>query len=489
MKSFSSMVALGALSTAGFVLLASAQSGDDTWHPLPRMKKAPAQPSKPPMSRAEFEEYTRTIRMTAQMVGNAGAQRLARAHGLNILNITWEDTGRFKNSAVGPNISDMTIQVGVEDPRTGQFGVTAMPVIRFPNFSDITADLDPRDFTLLVGNEKGRNLKRISLYEFLADPTAYLTNAGSWLGRNRSLLAARDSKVLVSAQACFLPVPKKGIATFNPVLFNYQSVSGDPAVLTVLVTREGTSVTVIDNKRDAFRTGFIWGQRLFHNDNGMRASLTGERLSDYKAGIERPGKTGPEVRKRDDSGLNMVLLIQIPLKQKHPMRGGFGGGFPAAAGEAADVGLLKERRSDVENAVIGHGDLEGPFTEIDNLAIERDPRFPVRVTVQFYKATSNGVVSEADMRAIKGQIDRVYSLSDSVGSLVTGGRTGRVTEYHGMKVQPPGWWDEFWRRHERNTGDTRWEAIAKLRALIGKNYTYRPVCDLYLRDLLREPAK
>ena len=59
----------------------------------------------------------------------------------------------------------------------------------------------------------------------------------------------------------------------------------------------------------------------------------------------------------------------------------------------------------MENAVIGHGENEGPFTEIANLPIERDPRFPVRVTVQFYKATSNGVVSEADMAEIAAQID------------------------------------------------------------------------------------
>src|SRR5437660_7903 len=82
----------------------------------------------------------------------------------------------------------------------------------------------------------------------------------SWIGRGKSLLSGRDSHVLVSAQACFLPVPKEGLATFNPVLFNYQSVSGDPAVLTVLATREGTSTTVIDNKRDSFSEGSTWGQ-------------------------------------------------------------------------------------------------------------------------------------------------------------------------------------------------------------------------------------
>jgi hypothetical protein len=65
--------------------------------------------------------------------------------------------------------------------------------------------------------------------------------------------------VLVSAQAAFLPIPKEGEAEFNPVIFNYQSYAGDPAVLTIVATREGTSATIIDNVRDAFPAGFSWG--------------------------------------------------------------------------------------------------------------------------------------------------------------------------------------------------------------------------------------
>lgn len=426
-----------------------------------------------------YEAYVKTIQSTASMVQNSQSQSFAQRLGLNILNVTWEDTGRYKGSSVGPNISDMTIQVGAEDPTTKRFNVTCMPVIRFPNFSDKTCDIDPRDFTLLVGNEKGRGLKRISLHEFLQQPTNYLSKPGSWLGKNRSLFAQRDEKVLVSAQACFLPIPKSGKATFNPVLFNYQSMSGDPAVLTILATREGTSTTIIDNKRDAFREGSAWGQRLFHNQDGMRASLTGERYSDF--GVSNP--TGGKGGDKDISGMNMVLLIQVPLKQKNPMRsGGFGGGVMASP----TMESTKSRRSDVENAVIGHGELEGPFTEIDNLKIERDTRFPVRVTVQFYKATSNGVVTEADMKQIKSEIDSVYEQSDEVGSLVTGGNTVRITEYDGPKVQPAGWWNEFWKRHEENTGDSRAEAIAKLKKLLGQNYMERPVTDLYLRNCLRK---
>ncbi|MEZ0324721.1 MAG: hypothetical protein ACAH95_02350 [Fimbriimonas sp.] len=465
-------VSLAALAFVGtFAAIGNAQ--DSSWDPLAGFR----QPKKPARV---TEEYATAVRRVADMVSDSHASSLVRAEGLNVLNLTWEDTGRYKNSSVGPNISDMTIQVALEQPGQRGMEVRSMPVMRYDNFTDKTADLDPEGFTLLVGNEKGRPLRRVSLAEFLDDPTTYLTKPHSWKGRQRTLSAARDTKVLVSAQAAFLPVPKQGKATFNPVIFNYQSVSGDPAVLTILATREGTSTTVIDNKRDAFREGSAWGQRLFFNQNGQRASLTGERLSSF-------GRPGMGAGGKSDSGLNMVLLIQVPLKQRTaarkfdemaPMNGAFGG--------AGGASFKKSREgSDVEAAVIGHGDLEGPFTEIDNLSIERDDRFPVRVTVQFYKATSNGIVSQADVEQVKKEIDRVYSYGSSVGSLVVGGETGRVTEYEGSKVQPAGWWEDFWRRHEQNTGNNRWEAIRKLRRLLGQDYMTRPVCRLYLNDVLR----
>jgi hypothetical protein len=139
--------------------------------------------------------------------------------------------------------------------------------------------------------------------------------------------------------------------------------------------------------------------------------------------------------------------------------------------------------SNVEAAVIGHGRVEGPFTEIDDLEIERDPRFPVRVTVQFYKATSNGVVAEADLVDIRKQIARVYADADYVGSLVTQGTTGRPTEYDGSKQEPPGWWQDFWTRYEQNTGQSRQDALAMLRRLRGE--TWMPRSPEELKEELR----
>jgi hypothetical protein len=293
--------------------------------------------------------------------------------------------------------------------------------------------------------------------------------------------------VLVSAQACFLPIPKSGKATFNPVLFNYQSRKGDPAVLAILATREGTSVTVIDNERDAFRSGSVWGQRLFFNANGQRASLTGERESDFVAkGGDRTSPTpGVPGQSQEASGLNMVLLIQVPLKQQPPPVPRAKIGFEKMISPCQAAYPVPSFGSDIEDAVIGHGKLEGRFTEIDNLAIERDERFPVRVTVQFYKATSNGVATEADIAAIKASIERIYVQSEDAGSLVTGGKTGRVTEYEGAKVQPTDWWEDFWERYEASTGIGRHEAIVRLRQLLGSHFRQEPACELYLRDLLR----
>jgi hypothetical protein len=439
---FTVVIALTLLAVSATEALASAPTGDVPFTPY-------GQRSSP----EDDAEYRAAIQRTANMVWDENAQNLAAAHGLHIVNVTWEDSGRYYDSAVGPNISDVTIQVASGDPRTEAFELTLMPVIRYPNFTDLTADISPDRFYLLVGNEKGEGLKRVSLREYLANIRRYLNDPQSWAGDGASLLAERDSHMLVSAQAAFLAIPKQGKAEFNPVIFNYQSYAGDPAVLTIVATREGTSATVIDNVRDAFPAGFSWGQRLFFNQNGKRASFTGERLSDFDT-QDRPA-SGASPEAAGEGGLNMVLLIQVPLKQKHPFEQELVAMEALAAPAAESAGLAK---SDVEAAVVGHGAVEGPFTEIDGLQIERDERFPIRVTVQFYKATSNGVVLTADMEEIAAQIQRVYDNGDYVGSLVVDGPSERLTEYDGNKIQPAGWWVAFWHRFEANTGLTQQQA-------------------------------
>jgi len=421
-------------------------------------------------------DYGRVVRDTAAMTSQPTANALALAHGLNLVNVAWEDTARFQGSCVGPNISDLTIQVHHPD------GPTCMPVLRHPNFADRTCDVPLDAITVPVGNQTdGEPRRHVPLRTYLSDLRQFLSVPGSWSGPTRSLLrgpgdAGDDTDVLVSAQACFLPVPKQGEARFNPVLFNYQSRPGAPAVLAILVTREGTSATIIDNQRDAFASGPRWGQRLFHNAHGERASLTGTRVSDFVAGGGDALDAATSVE--EAAGLNRVLLIQVPLLQPEPPPRPVYALASQAVPCCAPVrrrasfgaGMFGGSQSTVEEAVIGHGDLEGPFTEIDGQAIRRDPRFPIRVTVQFYQATDNGVCSVSDVRRLAAAIDEVYADGHASGSLVFGdaGRTTAWDDQGQGKAEPPHWWKTFWAQRSAATGRTQQQLQADLATLLGR---------------------
>lgn len=422
---------------------------------------AAKEPDPEALLRVESNRYRAVIAKVANMVDDARVIDFARVRGLDVVNVTWEDTARFDDSAVGPNISDLTIQVLREVPRKSgtRLEATLMPVIRHPNFTDKTGDVPIDKIRLLVGNERGQPLTEVPLATYLGDLRRFLSKPTSWAGEGKSLLAPRDTHVLVSAQAAFLPIPKAGLATFNPVLFNYQSGKKNPAVLAIVATREGTSATIIDNSRDGFEDGGVWGQRLFFNTHGQKASFTGKRLSDTAP--DEVDQTA-SLALGDEAGLNMVMLIQVPLKQK-PRRGvgvaSFGIGLMGAGSGGGGFG--DGAISNVEAAVIGHGAVEGPFVEVDDLPIERDPRYPIRVTVQFYKATSNGVVSRRDMVQIQSQIKRVLKDADYVGSLVVGtrGKALRPTAWLGDRREPSDWWRLFWRHYEDQSGWSREVAL------------------------------
>jgi hypothetical protein len=209
-------------------------------------------------------------------------------------------------------------------------------------------------------------------------------------------------------------------------------------VLSILVTRQGTSMSIVDNGRDQAGTG-SWGQRLFFNAGGQRAPLTAERRSDVEAsGTTMNGESAASL----GEDANLLMLIQVPLKVERPRRafalGGAVSAPPMAMSKSAEAGPAADA---LEQAVLGHGELEGPFTELAGLTIERDPRFPVRVTVQFYQATSSGQVSAAEVGKLASLIDAVYTKGDFVGSLVVPAPRDppRPTAWRGASA-PPAWY-------------------------------------------------
>ena len=86
-----------------------------------------------------------TISQVEGMVWDTNATQTAARHGLSLVNVTWEDTGRSKGSSWGPNISDMTIGV-----RDSSGALHPMPVLRFDNFNDVTADIQSDRFWLCL---------------------------------------------------------------------------------------------------------------------------------------------------------------------------------------------------------------------------------------------------------------------------------------------------------------------------------------------------
>ncbi len=390
------------------------------------------------MDRNDSVEYQRTIDKVTAMVSDSDLVQRVHQRRLDVVNVNWEDTGRAQGSSVGPNITDLTLQVRRKD-ESGRFVSALMPVIRFPNFSDRTGDVPADKFFVRVGNEQARgsgSLRTMALTDVLKDLKSFATMPSSLLG-DGNLLAPRDSHFLVSAQAVFLPIPKKGKSEFNPVLFNYQSAPGSPAVLSILITREGTSMQVVENRgEDLSSTGN--GQEIYFNNKGQKAAFTAERKAEVEQRIAAQG--GPKTendRSALAKGADTLFLIQVPLMHRQigrmggamdmPSMASASGGAPkgamkpqSAPSEAAPSapGMAQAEKSDVEQAVLGHGPNLGPFNEGHNLRLVRDPKFPIRITVQFYKATSNGVVSDQDLDSIARSIGSVYEHADFVGSLV-----------------------------------------------------------------------
>lgn len=408
------------------------------------------------------------VERIARMAEDPVVRAACQARGLDILNLTWEDTGRAKGSALGPNISDLTIQPLDGPQHQRQQRDPLLPVIRFPNFADLTADVRIDDLLVLVGNHRGEALRPITLRSYLQDFRSYQhAPTGTMSG---SLLAERDEVVLTSAQACLLPVPAGGSVRFAPVLFNYQSRLGAPAVLVILATPEGTSAQVVEND-PALAAGHAWGQRLFHNANGQRAGLLATRFSELKRPIAE-GATGAAVA----DGLSCVLVIQVPLVVARSQEwDSLKGCAEACAPPAASA-------RGMEQAVVQAGPVEGPWLGLHGCHIQRDVRFPIRATVQFYQATDTGSVASADLDRLAQTIHRVYATAQTVGSLVTAGWTGRPTEAQ-VAAWPQPWYEAPCRDYATATGRTWQDGMARIRARLGA--AWQPASAQELRNALK----
>lgn len=363
------------------------------------------------------------------LASNNKVRSSAKSYGMDIMNVAWEDTARNKGSCFGPNISDMTLNVNGFN----------MPIIRKPNYADITSDQDIMNFNVVVGNERNSEKKLISFKEYLENIDTYTKN-----DQLKSMYLERDSKILTSAQACILPLENNTEVEFNVKLFNYQSYS-EPAVLVIVASSEGTSAQIVTGSECT----------LYFNKNQQNANFIAERLSDdrKRRGVSLEGPMTNEEKQR-----NALLIFQVPLKiisRKTSFWDGKEGmvlgcdnnnyisnnyGSYYSSGEGFDINdynikneynteILYKKNIGFENAVIKTSTGFGKFIGTNNKHLERDPKFPIRCTVQYYKITDTTDISDSMIKEISDQINKQYNMTslDNKGSLVTE-NSNRITE-------------------------------------------------------------
>lgn len=325
---------------------------------------------------------------------------MATDNGLVIQKICWEDTARDKDSCWGPNISDMTLCVDG----------TPMPIIRHPNFTDKTCDYSIDKFYTTVGNEIGIQLRQIQLQE-------YLKNIGRYTDHKvENMYLERDQNILVSTQACILPL-KDGKVDFNIKIHNYQYSKDDPAVLVLVVSDQGTSAQVLTERN----------QTLYFNKNGRAADFNAKRITQYREemGIDQNAKLSVEEKEK-----NVLFVYQIPLKQtKSKESYQFGGSYETLCcdtfGSSFNEGCgppqyrsFDMQAKGMEFGILDIGDSHSKFEGTKNLKLVRDERFPIRCTIQSYFVTDTHDIKVDMFKIITMKLNKVYEKAKTKGSLV-----------------------------------------------------------------------
>lgn len=315
----------------------------------------------------------------------------AQKAGLNVVTISWDDVSRVgTKSAWGDNITDSSLRVVLRDPRTGKDRTVNLPIVRdSSNMEDITADIDMAKFKVRVGNAQGQELREVSLQEVLERPWAFMTDPSKWPIKDAQgqptgslYVPGVDEQVLVAGQASILPVPKGGAVNYTPGAYSYTSGKDEngkvqPTVLTLLITPEGTSLSVLGKEER--------GDSLWINKNGERAPLRAQSSQDLGVDVRAGG--GDDIRS-NASAMNRVLVIQVPVNREKEPRPRYAVAYATLGLESLVFrgGGPQLRRSVVTDAVISAGETEGPYNEDMGGLTGRKKDMPIRITVQFAKA-------------------------------------------------------------------------------------------------------
>eukprot|EP01112_Ceratiomyxa_fruticulosa_P020264 TRINITY_DN6859_c0_g1_i1.p2 TRINITY_DN6859_c0_g1~~TRINITY_DN6859_c0_g1_i1.p2 ORF type:complete len:475 (+),score=95.68 TRINITY_DN6859_c0_g1_i1:2151-3575(+) len=304
--------------------------------------------------------------------------QLLNSYGLNISTVSIDHT-KSRSAQYGPCVSEITLF------SDGQ----KMPVVKYPSYQDHTfrASVPIEKIPLVVGNETGSPLYTITLREYLENFRMYLTDASpsNWPGRKSSLLAPRDSYVSVNTQATLLPIPVRGELEYNVSVTNFHCNPGRPVVLCIVSTIHGTSAHIIDARE----------KRLYFNQKGTIANFLAGRSKEHNK--------------------NVVMVIQVPIRVASSFDQTLSKFTGLSLGATAPRGAF------------------GKYSEVKGIEIERDFSHPVRVTLQYFKTTLNGVIDDNIAYLMAGQLNS-HKYGDSSASY--------TPDFYAAYM--PGWWDYYW---------------------------------------------
>lgn len=307
---------------------------------------------------------------------NADVTQQLKRHGYDICKVAWEDTSRFKNSAFGSNITDMTLKT-----KDGKM----MPMIRVPNFKDTSID--------------------VSLGYFNS-PTCELKN----FLKEKNLLADRDVHVLTQAQVCVLPLANDSVE-FAVNMYNYQANEEHPAVLSIMITADACSAQVLNKKP----------MDLFVNNDGKSAWMKATRLEDKKD--EKTLSLNFDNLTEYEKQRNLITIVQVPLKTPPKRRSMEYDAYEVCLSASLGVPKAYITRSvessssrGMDFAYLEKGSDNGEYPTLPDKLV-RDFDAPIRATLQYY-VVSDDVPTAANIDEIVRKLESTKKLAVASGSLV-----------------------------------------------------------------------
>ncbi len=341
----------------------------------------------PPGGPLGWEDY---FRRTTNLVQQPDFMQIVSEQKFFPVKISWEDIGRYQNSAWGDRISDVGIWVRLVESEPSSAKL-ALSVRRDSNFRDkvLVVPADRIKIHVKVGGRAEERTLPQRLDELgLSSPN-------------------RDRHVILSNQFAIVPVPARTMrgawaeghpprAAFTFSIFPYGSTN---YVITDVI--EGSSEAIVGPGNH---------QLLFSNVNGQKAPFTASRAADrpdllkMESDLKAAGMDVDVQRyyliqvplRRDARGIQVSNMGTPPFERMMPIPAPYTmtGGVAGATKQAA-IPSAAEPQAGLDKVAIGHGEVEGPYFGGAGYRGARADE-PIRVTVVYF-VTPVGAVTRADM--------------------------------------------------------------------------------------------